>query len=250
MDLLYPNTTYVHASHFTDEELALVRDSGGMLFAQQIEIQMGHGWAPAVTALEYNIPIGLSSDVATTASPTSSPRCMRSSAQNGAASTRPRGRRPRRTEGLFRADHIPAGAALGDARWCGGRPIANRTGSITPGKKADLVIIDTKAVNVAPVIDPVGAVVRAADISNVKTVLVDGAILKEDFQLKADLDAPRRAVEASRDYLIAPGDEPDGMDRRVAHVGQPMGGRRVKRDGVTGLEAVFAEPDAHRTAHR
>ena len=68
MDLLYPNTTYVHASHFTDEEWALVRDSGGNVsFAPQIEVQMGHGWAPAVTALEYGIPIGLSSDVATTA---------------------------------------------------------------------------------------------------------------------------------------------------------------------------------------
>ena len=28
---------------------------------------MGHGWAPAVTALSYGVPIGLSSDVATTA---------------------------------------------------------------------------------------------------------------------------------------------------------------------------------------
>ena len=68
MDLLYPNTTYVHASHFTDEEWALARDSGGNVsFAPQIEVQMGHGWAPAVTALEYDLPIGLSSDVATTA---------------------------------------------------------------------------------------------------------------------------------------------------------------------------------------
>ncbi len=68
MDLLYPNTTYVHASHFTPEEWALARDSGGNVsFAPQIEVQMGHGWAPAVTALEYGIPIGLSSDVATTA---------------------------------------------------------------------------------------------------------------------------------------------------------------------------------------
>ena len=33
----------------------------------QIEVQMGHGWAPAVTALEHDVPIGLSSDVATTA---------------------------------------------------------------------------------------------------------------------------------------------------------------------------------------
>ena len=30
-----------------------------------------------------------------------------------------------------------------------------------------------------------------------KTVLVDGEILKEDFKLEASLDAPRRAVEAS-----------------------------------------------------
>ncbi len=68
MDLLYPDTTYVHASHFTDEEWALARDSGGNVsFAPQIEVQMGHGWAPAVTALHYDLPIGLSSDVATTA---------------------------------------------------------------------------------------------------------------------------------------------------------------------------------------
>jgi cytosine/adenosine deaminase-related metal-dependent hydrolase len=81
--------------------------------------------------------------------------------------------------------------------------VSDWTGSITPGKKADVVIIDTKAVNVAPVIDPVGAVVCAADISNVKTVLVNGRILKEDFKLKADLAGPRSAVEASRDYLIS-----------------------------------------------
>ncbi|MGH2417830.1 MAG: amidohydrolase family protein, partial [Candidatus Limnocylindria bacterium] len=87
--------------------------------------------------------------------------------------------------------------------------VADWAGSITPGKKADLVIIDTKAVNVAPVIDPVGAVVCAADISNVKTVLVDGKVLKDDFKLKADLAAPRRAVEASRDYLVGKFGEPE-----------------------------------------
>jgi len=71
------------------------------------------------------------------------------------------------------------------------------------------VIIDTKAVNVSPVIDAVGAVVCAADISNVKTVLVDGKILKEDFKLAASLDGPRRAVEASRDYLVGTFGEPE-----------------------------------------
>ena len=81
--------------------------------------------------------------------------------------------------------------------------IADRTGSITPGKKADLVIIDGSAVNVAPVIDPVAAVVCAADISNVDTVIVDGVIQKRDGKLVAELAAPRKAVEASRDYLVS-----------------------------------------------
>jgi cytosine/adenosine deaminase-related metal-dependent hydrolase len=97
-------------------------------------------------------------------------------------------------------------ATLGGAKVAG---LADRTGSLTPGKKADVVIIDTKAVNIAPVIDPVGAVVCAADISNVRTVLVDGEVLKEDFRLVAALDAPRRAVEASRDYLLSKFGEPE-----------------------------------------
>ena len=44
MDLLYPNTTYVHASHFTDEEWKLAADLGGNVsFAPQIESR----WATA-----------------------------------------------------------------------------------------------------------------------------------------------------------------------------------------------------------
>jgi cytosine/adenosine deaminase-related metal-dependent hydrolase len=108
--------------------------------------------------------------------------------------------------GLITARDALSWATIGGAEVAG---IADRTGSLTPGKKADVVIIDGSAVNVAPIIDPVGAVVCAADISNVKTVLVDGEILKEDFKLKTSLDAPRRAIEASRDYLLEMFGEPE-----------------------------------------
>ena len=205
MDLLYPNTTYIHASHFTDEEWALVRDSGGNVsFAPQIEIQMGHGWAPAVTALAYNVSIGLSSDVATTAS-------ADQFTQMHAIFGSERGRKHQESweadldgleasPGLITSRQVLEWATIGGAKVAG---IADRTGSLTPGKKADVVIIDGSAVNVAPIIDPVGAVVCAADVSNVKTVLVDGEILKEDFRLTASLDGPRKAVEASKDYLLS-----------------------------------------------
>ena len=65
------------------------------------------------------------------------------------------------------------------------------------------MIIDGGAVNVAPIIDPVAAVVLAADISNVETVIVNGKILKEGGRLVADLDRPRQLVQASRDFLVS-----------------------------------------------
>jgi 5-methylthioadenosine/S-adenosylhomocysteine deaminase len=211
MDLLYPGTTYIHASHFTDEEWKLVADSGGNVsFAPQIEVQMGHGWAPAVTAVEHSIPIGLSSDVATTAS-------ADQFTQMHAIFGTERGRKHQAawdasldgleaSPGLITSRQVLRWATLGGAEVAG---IADRTGSITPGKRADLVIIDTKAVNVAPVIDPVGAVVCAADISNVRTVLVDGEVVKDEFRLTASLDDARRSVEASRDYLLEAFGDPE-----------------------------------------
>jgi 5-methylthioadenosine/S-adenosylhomocysteine deaminase len=205
MDLLYPNTTYVHASHLTDEEWGLVRDSGGNVsLAPQIELQMGHGWAPAQKADKLGIPVGLSSDVATTAPSDqftqmhaifASERALRHAAswdENLDGNTP--------TGDLINVRQVLRWATLDGAKVAG---IADRTGSITPGKKADIVILDGGAVNVAPIIDPVAAVVLAADISNVQTVFVDGVVLKRDGKLVADLTGPRKLVEASRDYLVS-----------------------------------------------
>ncbi len=119
LDLLYPNTTYIHASHLTDEEWLLVRDSGGNVsLAPQIEMQMGHGWAPAQKAESLGIPVGLSSDVATTAS-------SDQFTQMHAIFASERGRRHQASwdadlDGLVGTpdlDHRPPGAPLGDARW-------------------------------------------------------------------------------------------------------------------------------------
>ena len=163
-----------------------------------------------MTALEYNIPIGLSSDVATTAS-------ADQFTQMHAIFGSERGRKPQpawddaldglqASPGLITSRQVLRWATLGGAEVAG---IAHRTGSLTPGKKADIVVIDGSAVNVAPIIDPVGAVVCAADISNVKHVLVDGDILKRDFRLAASLTEPRKKVEASRDYLLEKFGEPE-----------------------------------------
>ncbi len=211
MDLLYPNTTYIHSSHLLDDEWEMVRDSGGNVsLAPQIELQMGHGWAPAATASKLGIPVGLSSDVATTASSDqftqmhaifASERARR---HQSAWDEDLDGNLP--TPDLVDARQVLRWATSEGAKVAG---VGDWTGSLTPGKKADIVIIDGSAVNVAPIIDPVGAVVCAADVSNVKTVFVDGELLKQDFRLRADLTGPRKDVEASRDYLVSRFGEPE-----------------------------------------
>jgi cytosine/adenosine deaminase-related metal-dependent hydrolase len=205
LDLLYPDTTYIHASHLTDEEWLLVRDSGGNVsLAPQIEVQMGHGWAPAQKAESLGIPVGLSSDVATTAS-------ADQFTQMHAVFGSERGRRHQAswdenldgleaTPDLITARQVLRWATLDGAKVAG---LGDQTGSITPGKKADIVIIDGHAVNTYPVIDPVAAVVCAADVSNVDTVIIDGVIRKQDGKLLADLTGPRAAIKESRDYLVS-----------------------------------------------
>jgi cytosine/adenosine deaminase-related metal-dependent hydrolase len=79
--------------------------------------------------------------------------------------------------------------------------LEDRVGSLTPGKQADVVVIDGTAPGTAPVIDPVGTVVLAADTANVDTVIVGGAIRKRDGKLTGDWDAARKKVEASSAFL-------------------------------------------------
>lgn len=55
--------------------------------------------------------------------------------------------------------------------------IADRVGSLTPGKRADLILIRNTDLNMAPVIDPAFSLVYSGQASNVDTVIVDGRVL-------------------------------------------------------------------------
>jgi len=61
--------------------------------------------------------------------------------------------------------------------------IADKVGSLAPGKRADLILIRTADLNMAPLGDPVTAVVRSAQPFNVDTVVIDGRILKQGDRL-------------------------------------------------------------------
>ena len=55
--------------------------------------------------------------------------------------------------------------------------IAQQTGSLTPGKRADLILVRTSDINMAPLSDPYEALVTYAQPRNVDTVIVDGRVL-------------------------------------------------------------------------
>jgi 5-methylthioadenosine/S-adenosylhomocysteine deaminase len=81
--------------------------------------------------------------------------------------------------------------------------IADRVGSLTPGKRADLILIRTDDLNTAPFHDPALLIVQSAQPYNVDTVVVDGRILKRDRRLTAVDVAQviRDATEAQRSVL-------------------------------------------------
>ncbi|RAI45126.1 hypothetical protein CH341_05655 [Rhodoplanes roseus] len=63
--------------------------------------------------------------------------------------------------------------------------IADRTGSITPGKRADLVLVRTTDPNTAPAGDPYEAIVALAMPGNVDTVMADGRVLRRGGKFTA-----------------------------------------------------------------
>ena len=78
------------------------------------------------------------------------------------------------------------------------------TGSLTPGKRADVIAIRTDGLSVAPVVDPLLAVVHGASPATVETVIADGRVLKRDGHLThlhpatvvRDAEAALRAVRS------------------------------------------------------
>jgi 5-methylthioadenosine/S-adenosylhomocysteine deaminase len=92
--------------------------------------------------------------------------------------------------------------------------LEHKTGSLTPGKEADIIILDATAPNVAPLNQVPNAVVSLMDRANVETVIVAGKVRKWKGRL-LDVDLPhlRRQLEASRDHIFEAAEIPQDLFR-------------------------------------
>jgi Amidohydrolase family len=85
-----------------------------------------------------------------------------------------------------------------------GLKIESKTGSLTPGKDADIILLDATALNVTPLNHAPGAVVTLIERSNVSTVLCAGRIKKWRGGIVGyDIPKLRAELEASRDHVFA-----------------------------------------------
>jgi 5-methylthioadenosine/S-adenosylhomocysteine deaminase len=79
--------------------------------------------------------------------------------------------------------------------------IADRTGSLVPGKRADIIMLRATDINMMPFQNGHSAVLHSATTANVDTVIVDGRVLKFGGRiLSVDVDAVRR--EAAESFYL------------------------------------------------
>ncbi|SDM79741.1 amidohydrolase family protein [Actinacidiphila guanduensis] len=204
LGLLGPDINHAHANQLTEHEWQLIADSGGSVaVSPTVELLMALGTHPANgPAAGYGIRTGLGVDTTTSAgtdlfsemrlalaaerSRTAAPAIARDEAV-GTVTPDPR-------------DVLRLATAGGAEAW----HMAEEIGTLTPGKQADLVLVDLRAPHLDAFGDPVAALVLGAGPSDVETVLVGGDVVKEAGRLVgAHAEAARELVTASRRRIRA-----------------------------------------------
>lgn len=200
LGLMGPDTTYIHCTDSTDEELDLIARSGGSAsVAPFVEMLMGHGVPPTGRLVARGIRPSLSIDVVSSV-PGEMFTQMRTALVQERILAFTETPDTAFSPTLTHRDVLEF-ATIDGARACA---LDSKIGTITPGKQADVVLVRTDHVNVAPVVDPVGTVVISADTSNIDTVFVAGRIVKHNGQLvRVDLPRLLQRLNGARDHLLS-----------------------------------------------
>lgn len=176
--LLGPHINVVHGNALSDARLALLVDAGVQFtLTPEIEMQMGFGepLTSRLRALGGNISLGSDIESAMAGDMFAVTRIALQAArhadnraaiaQNGTS---------------LQTISIPVREALYWATMGGAKMLGldDRIGSLTPGKQADIVLVDTRTPNMSPVIDAPSSILFHAGVGNVDTVMIAGKLRK------------------------------------------------------------------------
>jgi len=200
--LLADDTIYIHCTSLHDDDFKLMADTGGTAsISPELELHMGHGFPATLKLLGVGIRPSISIDVVTSIGGD-----MFTAMRVLLAGTRAVVNQAALDENetvdplpLMTRDVLEFATLSGAIS----SNLGHKTGSLTPGKQADIVLISTNTLNMFPINHAPGAVVEAAHVGNVDTVFVAGKIMKRGGKLVGvDLVALRDQVERARDDLF------------------------------------------------
>jgi 5-methylthioadenosine/S-adenosylhomocysteine deaminase len=183
--LLGPDLQVVHANSASPAEIAQLAEAGcAVSMSPFSELLIGYGLPQTAELLAAGIRVGLSVDTTTLTGNADMFAIMKL------------------TQGLVNATAHQEFActarqalALGTIEGARSLGLDAVTGSLTPGKRADIILVATGHPNLGVLTDPAGLLVTAAQPANVDTVLVDGQILKRGGAL-VTLDGERITAQA------------------------------------------------------
>ena len=184
---LGPRLIGAHAVHMTDDEIALLADRGVRLAHCPLSnMRLASGIMRLGSIHAQGIRVGLGLD-------------------GGANDTSDMFNTMRSAIGLQRAltrnpTVYPTVAAALQLATIGGAEVLDleaQIGSLAPGKKADVIVLDPDTPNFAPRVDEVSQVIFNAQPSNIEWVFVGGRILKERGTL-VGVDAKTVIADANR----------------------------------------------------
>jgi 5-methylthioadenosine/S-adenosylhomocysteine deaminase len=209
--LMGPDCVYIHATNPDPTNPALPRDTWQAIvdhgchvsIAPIIEMQMGigHGIPPLQDALDNGILPSLSSDVETNMTADMF-TIMRSafSVQRMLISTR-QGQGEQNLPPLLTCNQVLQMATVAGAA---AAQVGHKVGSLTPGKEADIIMLDARAPNTAGFNNVPGAVVTLMDASNVVNVMIAGAVKKWNGKLvDVDMRSLAHQIEQSQERILA-----------------------------------------------
>jgi len=171
--LLGSDVLLVHDTNTNERDLEiLAKSKTPVSLSPYTEMRTGFGFPPILDMLKAGVPVSLSVDTAVLCGNADMFAIMKAMQNVGNAHARSEFGLPARR--VLQMATMDGAVALG---------IADKTGSLTPGKRADIVVVRTDDLNMAPFTSPVHMIVQSAQPINVDLVVVDGRILKRGGKL-------------------------------------------------------------------
>jgi 5-methylthioadenosine/S-adenosylhomocysteine deaminase len=202
--LVGPHINIVHGNNLTDTQLKDFVDRGvSFSITPENEVAQGHGHPitgrlralGAGPSVGVDLESAVSGDMFTVARMAlASQRALDNAAERG------------RSGGIPPTSTIPAAEALDwiTTRGAAMLGMADRIGSLAPGKQADIAVMSLGPLAMWPVHDAVASVVMQGSGARVRDVLVAGTFAKRDGRLlRSDLAAMRQKLAESGERILA-----------------------------------------------